>query len=151
MAHTCSNLLCHFVWSTKNREPFIKNEIKPRLNSYTRTVIEREGAKLLFMNGVEDHVHLLIAMPLTLLIPDFIEKTKPVTTKWLNKTYPDFKGKFRWQEGYGAFSVGKSNLQEVIKYIEHQEEHHKTISFQDEYIGFLKSQGISFDSRFIFD
>ena len=151
MGHTCSNLLCHCVWSTKHRRPLLKNEIKPRLNSYMRTVVEGEGAKLLFMNGVEDHVHLLIAMPLTLLIPTLIEKIKPVSTKWLNKTFSDFKGEFRWQEGYGAFSVGKSNLQEVIKYIENQEEHHKSMSYQYEYIGFLKALGIPFDPRFIFD
>ena len=80
-----------------------------------------------------------------------MERIKPVTTKWLNKTFPEFKGNFRWQEGYGAFSVGKSNIQEVIKYIENQENHHKSISFQDEYIYFLKAQGISYDPRFIFD
>ncbi len=151
MGHTCSNLLCHCVWSTKNREPYLKKEIKPRLNSYMRTVIDGEGAKLLFMNGVEDHVHLLIAMPLTLLVPDLIEKVKPVATKWLNKTFAEFEGRFRWQEGYGAFSVGKSNLQQVINYIENQEEHHKSVSYKDEYISFLIEQGISYDPNLIFD
>jgi REP element-mobilizing transposase RayT len=116
-----------------------------------RTVIEGEGAKLLFMNGIEDHVHLLVAMPLTLLVPTLIEKIKPISTKWMNKTFSDLERKFRWQEGYGAFSVGKSNLQEVIKYIENQEEHHKAISYEEEYISFLKAQGISYDPRYIFD
>ncbi len=147
MSHTFSNLLFHVVWSTKNREPLIKKEIKPRLNSYLRSVIESEGAKLLFINGVEDHVHLLLAMPLNMLIPDLIEKIKPISTKWLNKTFPEIKG-FKWQEGYGAFSVGKSNLQEVIKYIENQEEHHKKISFEEEFLGFLKAQGIPYDRKF---
>ena len=148
MSHTFSNLLFHLVWSTKNREPYIKKEIKPRLHSYMRTIIEGEGAKLLFINGVEDHVHLLVAMPLKLLIPDLIEKVKPVSTKWFNKTFLDSKG-FKWQEGYGAFSVGKSNLQEVIKYIENQEEHHKKVSFEQEFMGFLEAQGISYDKRFV--
>ena len=151
MAHTCSNLLYHLVWSTKNREPFIKNEIKPRLNSYTRKVIEGEGAKLLFMNGVEDHVHLLVATPLTVNIPDLLEKTKPVTTKWLNKTYSEFNGQFSWQKGYGAFTVAKSILQGVINYIATQEEHHKVESYKEGYIRFLEEQGISYDPRFIFD
>jgi REP-associated tyrosine transposase len=151
MSHTCSSLLYHCVWSTKHREPLIKNELKPRLNSYMRTVIENEGAKLLFINGVEDHVHLLLAMPLTLLIPDLIEKVKPITTKWMNRTFLELNNKFHWQAGYGAFSVGKSNMQAVINYIKNQEEHHKKVSFKEEYIGFLESLEIPYDSKFIFD
>ena len=69
----------------------------------------------------------------------------------MNKTFSEFKGTFRWQEGYGAFSVGKSNLQEVIKYIENQEEHHKSISYKEEYISFINVQEISYDPQFIFD
>jgi len=148
MSHTFSNLLFHLVWSTKNREPFIKKEIKHRLHSYIRTVIENEGAKLLFINGVEDHVHLLVATPLTMLIPDLIEKIKPISTKWVVKTFPEITG-FKWQEGYGAFTVGKSNLQAVINYIENQEEHHKTVSFEEELIEFLNVQGIPFDKRYL--
>lgn len=150
MTHTFSNLLFHLVWSTKNREPFIRKEIKARLHSYMRTVIETEGAKLLFINGVEDHVHLLIAMPLRMLIPDLVEKIKPITSKWFNKTFREIN-EFRWQEGYGAFSVGKSNLQEVIKYIENQEEHHKKVSFEEEFISFLNAQGIPYDKRFVLE
>jgi putative transposase len=148
MSHTFSNLLFHLVWSTKNREPYIKKEMKHRLHSYIRTVIEREGANLLFINGVEDHVHLLVAMPLTMLIPDLIEKIKPVSTKWVIKTFPEIAG-FKWQKGYGAFSVGKSNLQAIINYIENQEDHHKKISFEEEFIGFLEAQGIPYDKKFL--
>jgi REP-associated tyrosine transposase len=150
MSHTFSNLLYHLVWSTKNREPLIKKEIKHRFHSYIKTVIEREGANLLFINGIEDHVHLLVAMPLTMLIPDLIEKVKPVSSKWFNKTFPEIKG-FKWQEGYGAFTVGKSNLQAVINYIKNQEEHHKTVSFEKEFISLLEAQGISYDKRFFLD
>ena len=146
MSHTFSNLLFHLVWSTKNREPFINKNIKNRFHSYIRAVIEREGANLLFINGVEDHVHLLIAMPLTLLIPDLIEKIKPTSTKWCIKTFPEIKG-FKWQEGYGAFTVGKSNLQAVINYIKNQEEHHKTVTFEEELISLLEAQGISYDRK----
>lgn len=151
MSHTCSNLLVHCVWSTKQREPLIKKEFKPRLNSYLRAVIDDRGAKLLFINGVEDHVHLLIAMPLTLLIPDLIEAIKPISTKWMNKTFPELNNKFYWQKGYGAFSVGKSNLRAVIQYIENQEEHHKSVSFEEEYISFLKALNITYNPKFIFD
>lgn len=148
MSHTFSNLLFHLVWSTKNREPFIKNEIKHRLHSYIRTIIENEGAHLLFINGIEDHIHLLVAMPLNLLIPDLVEKVKPVSTKWFVKTFPEIKG-FKWQEGYGAFTVGQSNLQAVINYIENQEEHHKNVSYEQELIGFLNAQGIPYDNKYL--
>lgn len=148
MSHTYSNLLVHLIWSTKNRKRFIKKEIKPRFHSYIRTVIDGEGARLLYINGVEDHVHLLVAMPLTLLIPDLIEKVKPISTKWFCKTFPDIND-FSWQQGYGAFSVGKSNLQNVINYIENQEEHHKKVTFEEEFIALLEMQGIPYDHRFV--
>ena len=149
MTHTFSNLLFHLIWSTKGREPWISKEIKPRLNSYIRSVVEAEGAKLLFINGMEDHVHLLLGVPLQMCIPDLVAKIKPTSTKWINKTFPEMEGNFRWQEGYGAFTVGRSNLQQVINYIKNQEEHHKKISFEEEFIQFLQMQGISYDKRFV--
>ena len=151
MSHTCSNILFHCVWSTQHREPWIKKEFKSRLNSYMRIIIEEEGARLLFINGMEDHVHLLIEMPLTLLIPDLIQKVKPTTTKWMNKTFPELRNKFRWHSGYGVFSVGKSNMQAVINYIKNQEEHHKKMCYKEEFISFLESLKISYNPDRIFD
>jgi putative transposase len=81
MSHSFTNFLSHCIWSTKHRHPFITKEIKPRLNSYIRAVIQKEGAHLLFINGIEDHIHLLIATPSTILVPNLIEKLKPITTK----------------------------------------------------------------------
>ncbi len=150
MSHTYSNLLVHAVWSTKNRQPFITKDIKTRLHGYLRSAIDDSGAKLLFINGVEDHVHLLFVTPLTLLIPDLLEKVKPASTKWLQKTFPQTK-EFSWQTGYGAFSVGKSNLQQVINYIANQEEHHKNVSFEEEFIFLLEAQGIPYDKRYVFN
>jgi REP element-mobilizing transposase RayT len=142
--------LFHLVWSTKNREPFIKKEIKHRLHSYLRKVVERQGANLLFINGIEDHVHLLVSTPLTMAIPDLVEKIKPISTKWFNKTFPEIKG-FRWQEGYGSFTVGKSNMQGVINYIKNQEEHHKKVSYKNEFASMLKALGIPFDERYFLE
>lgn len=149
MTHTFSNLLFHLVWSTKDRRPLIKREYKPRFYSYIRTVIASEGGNLLYINGVEDHVHLLVALPLTILIPTMVEKVKPVSSKWFNREFPGIgEFGFQWQKGYGAFTVGKSNLQAVIKYIENQEEHHKTLTFEDEMRQLLKSQGIAYDEKY---
>ncbi len=150
MSHTFSNILIHAIWSTKNRKPFITKDIKPRLHGYIRKAIDDNGAKLLFINGMEDHVHLLFAMPLTLLIPDLIEIIKPASTKWAKKTFPQLS-EFSWQKGYAAFSVGRGNLQQVINYIENQEEHHREITFEEEFINFLEIQGIHYDKRFVFD
>jgi putative transposase len=130
--------------------PFISKEIKPRLHAYLRTLITNEGANLLFINGIEDHVHLLLAAPATLLVPDLIEKIKPLSTKWVRKTFPELRD-FAWQEGYAGFTVAKSILPNVIKYIQNQEEHHKKISFKQEYLQFLTDQGISFDVDHVFD
>lgn len=150
MSHTFSNLLYHLVWSTKNRKPFIKKELKPRLHGYIRTVVNAEGANLLFINGIEDHVHLLIAIPATMLIPDLVEKIKPISTKWFRKSFPEARD-FSWQEGYGVFTVAKSILPSVIKYIENQEEHHKTMSYKEEFLLFLNEQGIPYDPDRVFD
>ena len=89
MSHAYSNILVHAVWSTKNRQPYITKDIKVRLHGYLRNAVDNVGAKLLFINGVEDHVHLLLAMPLTLLIPDLLESIKPSSTKWVQKTFPE--------------------------------------------------------------
>lgn len=142
MSHSFTNLLFHLVWSTKNRQKFIHKEIKPRLYTYMRAVIEKEGAHLLYINGIEDHVHLLVVMPPTILIPDLIAKTKKTSSVWFNRTFLDNKNKFAWQEGYGAFTVGKSNQQQVINYIKNQEDHHKNnnLSYEDEFLNLLKLQ-----------
>lgn len=150
MSHTYSNLLIHAVWSTKNRRPYITKDIKLRLHGYLRRAIDDNGAKTLFINGVEDHVHLLFVVPLTLLIPDLLEKIKPASTKWVQKTFPQIN-EFGWQTGYGVFSVGKANLQQVINYIANQEEHHKKVTFEEEFINLLEKQGIVYDKRFVFD
>ncbi len=150
MSHTFSNLLVHAVWSTKNRQPFITKNIKMRLHGYLRNAVDDNGAKLLFINGMEEHVHLLFVVPLTLLIPELLETIKPASTKWVQKTFPEMKD-FGWQTGYGAFSVGKSNLQQVTNYIVNQEKHHRNVSFEEEFIRLLDMQGIAYDKRFIFD
>ena len=150
MAHTFSNLLVHAIWSTKNRQKFIYKDVKNRLHGYLRTAIDDNGAKLLYINGMEDHVHLLLVVPLTLLIPDLLEKIKPASTKWVHKTFPDLN-EFAWQTGYGAFSVGKANLQQVINYIKNQEEHHKKFTFEEEFIKLLEMQGIPYSKHTVFD
>ena len=150
MSHTYTSLLIHAVWSTKKRQPLITKEVKPRLYGYLHNALDKKGVKLMHVNGMEDHVHLLLSMPLTVLIPDLFETIKPAATKWVHKTFPGMRD-FGWQTGYGAFSVGRSNMQQVINYIANQEEHHRTVTFQEEFIRLLEMQGISYDKRFVFD
>jgi putative transposase len=102
--------------------------LKQPLYSYLRIAIQDQGAKLLNINGMEDHLHLLIAIPPTITISSLLEAVKPASTKWIQKTFNQ-KG-FSWQTGFGAFSVGKSNLQRVINYINNQEKHHQKITFE---------------------
>ena len=92
MSHTFSNLLFHLVWPTKDIKPLIKKEIKHRLHSYIRTIIEQEGANLLFINDIEDDVHLLVANATNNDDPGLNPKIKPVSTKWFIKTFPEIKG-----------------------------------------------------------
>lgn len=148
MTHSYSKLLFHLIWSTKNRTPLITSEIKPRLYGYIKTVIEDKKQKLIIINGIPNHVHLLVNLSANTCASDLIGHIKSNSTKWM-KSNPINCKDFAWQEGFGAYSVGYSTMQSVIKYIENQEEHHKHISYDDEFLNFLKIQNIDYDDHFV--
>ena len=148
MAHSYSQLFIHLVWSTKNREPFITSEIKPRLYGYIRKVLEDKKCSLFTINGMPDHVHILLNLPSTIGLSELLRHLKTTSSKWMHQTFPESKN-FSWQDGYGAFSVGISQLKQVSSYIENQEKHHQKRNFDEEFVYFLKCQNISFDSRFV--
>jgi putative transposase len=147
MAHTYTNLLIHALFSTKDRQPLIRPEMKSDLYAYMGGIISQLGGKPVLINGPKDHVHLLLVLPTTLSLADFMEKLKANSSKWVNEQ--SARRIFSWQAGYAAFSVSQSKLNEVKAYISTQEEHHRKLTFQQEVMALLKKHGMEFDPRFV--
>jgi putative transposase len=148
MPHSYSNLLTHIVFSTKNRRPLIDASLEVRLFPYLGGIIRELGGKLYLVNGVEDHVHLLTELPPTIAVAEVIGKIKGSSTYWIHQSFPEQSG-FAWQRGYAAFSVSKSKVATVARYIEGQQEHHKKQSFQDEFLELLRRHGISINEKYL--
>src|ERR1043165_4073967 len=150
MAHTYTNLLNHFVFSTKNRQPLLDAKLKARLFPYLGGIIRELDGVCLGVNGAEDHVHILASMQGKIAPADFIGKVKANSSGWVHKTFPNQRA-FAWQVGYSAFSVSCSQREPVRNYIAKQEEHHRRTSFQEELIAFLKKHEIQYDERYLWD
>ena len=148
MAHSYTNILVHYVFSTQNREKTINNELQERLWPYMGGIARENNMKALAIGGIEDHVHMLISLPSTLSVAKAIQLIKGTSSKWVHDTFPQHKY-FKWQEGYGAFSVSISHIENTVAYIKRQKEHHKVKTFQEEYIAFLKKHGIKYDERYV--
>ncbi len=150
MAHSYVCCHIHYIFSTKNRRSFITPELEERLWPYMGGIARQHKMRALAIGGTENHVHLLISLPSTLSIAKAIQLIKGGSSTWVSETFPEHKD-FEWQEGYGAFSVSISHIDNTIAYIhdQNQKEHHKTQTFQEEYLAFLKKHGISYDERFV--
>ena len=148
MAHSYTKILIHYIFSTKNREKIMTIELQERLWAYMGGIAKGNNMKALAIGGIEDHVHLLISLPVTLSISKAIQLIKGGSSKWVHDTFPDYN-KFNWQEGYGAFSVSISQIKNTIAYINRQKEHHLKESFQDEYISVLEEHVIDYDKRYV--
>jgi len=148
MANTYTSINIHCVFSTKNREPLIVGELKERLWAFMGGIARENGMTARAIGGVADHVHLLISMPTTLPIAKAVQLIKGGSSTWVHQNFPQARN-FAWQEGYGAFSVSISHLPETIAYIANQKEHHRTKSFQEEYLAFLTKHGIEYDERYL--
>jgi putative transposase len=142
--------LIHLIYSTKNRVPCLGMEIRPRLFAYQAGILKEWNSPALQIGGVADHVHILFCLSKNHALARVIEEVKKGSSKWLKTEGSEFGG-FHWQAGYGAFSVSESNVQEVKRYIEDQEVHHRTRSFQDEFRAFLERHGIEYDERYVWD
>ena len=147
MAHTYTNLLTHALFSTKDRQPLIRPEMKSDLYAYMGGIINNLRGRPILINGPKDHVHLLFVLPATLSLSDFMEKLKANSSKWVNER--SRRRSFSWQTGYAAFSVSQSKLREVKAYIAEQEEHHRQLTYQEEVVALLKKHGMEFDPRFV--
>ena len=150
MPQSLSNIMVHIVFSTKDRTACFDDAIRPRLHAYLASVARESGCECPRVGGTEDHVHLAVQMSRTLTIAKLVEVVKTSSSKWLKSQSPNL-AKFAWQRGYGAFSVGPTDLDALLAYIDNQGEHHRTRTFQEEYRGFLKKYAVAFDERYVWD
>ena len=150
MANTYSQLYIHIVFAVKGRQNLISKNKKNEIYKYITGIITHQKQKLIAINGMPDHIHILVGIKPNISISDLVRDIKSSSSKFINEQ-KWINGKFEWQTGFGAFSYGHSQLTSVIKYIENQEEHHKTKTFKEEYITFLKLFNIDFKNEFIFD
>ncbi len=148
MPHTLTNLVMHAIFSTKERMPLIDADLKPHLHAYLGGIVRELGGVALTINGVADHVHMLVILPPVVAVADALRVIKSNSSKWVRDT----RGKkFNWQGGYAAFSVSESNVAAVSRYIARQEEHHRRVTFKDEFAAFLRKHRVEYDERFIWD
>ena len=148
MSASYTNLLYHIIFSTKERQPIITEAYQPRLYEYIGGTIRGLGGISLGINGTEDHVHLLAKLRPDKSVSDVLRNLKANASGWMHAVFPDAQD-FAWQRGYGAFTVSQSNVQAVQEYIARQKEHHLKWAFRDEFIGFLKANGVEYDERYI--
>ena len=140
----------HLIFSTKNRAPLITPGVQPRLFDYVGGILRSEGCALTAAGGMPDHVHLLVSLDRQVAIADALRIIKANSSRWVHETFPTLSG-FAWQAGYGAFAVSYSHLDRVKAYLSRQGEHHRRMTFQEEFIAFLQWHGISYDERYLWD
>jgi putative transposase len=147
MPHSYFQCIMHVVFSTKHRQKTISKPMKERLWSYAAGICQKRDMFVHAIGGMEDHIHLLMQVPSMLLVPKAINAVKVNSSRWVS----GFAGSFSWQEGYGAFSVSKSNVARVLRYIRDQERHHKKMTFEQEFIAMLEKHGMPYDPKHVFD
>lgn len=149
MPNTYTQIHIQYVFAVKYRTRLIQKEWKNELYKYITGIIQNQNHKLLAINRMADHIHILIGLRPNQSISDLAKSIKQSSSLWINEQKLS-KGKFAWQEGYGAFSYARSNIDKVVKYIENQEEHHRKKSFLEEYTDFLKAFKIEYEEKYLF-
>lgn len=149
MANTYSQLHVQLVFAVKYRAALINKEWKGELHQYITGIVQRNEHKMLQINSMPDHIHILIGMRPIQSISALVQNVKTESSKWI-KEKGFCNSSFTWQEGFGAFSYSKSHVPDVIRYIQNQENHHKKETFLDEYRNFLKAFEIAYDEQYIF-
>jgi REP element-mobilizing transposase RayT len=150
MANTFSQIYIQTVFAVSSRQSLIKAEFKEELYKYVSGIVRNQGQKLIAINGMPDHVHILIGLRPSMALADLVQEIKADSTNFINKKRV-IRGRFSWQEGYGAFSYGHSQLDTIIRYIQNQEKHHSRRSFKNEYLTLLRKFDIAFDAKYVFD
>jgi REP element-mobilizing transposase RayT len=150
MANTFTQIYLHLVFAVQNRISMIQPEWKDELYKYITGIIQNNGHKLIAINGVSNHLHIATGYKPHQLIPDLLQDIKGSSSKWINeKNF--INGKFKWQEGYGAFSFSHSQIDRVANYIKNQERHHKKQTFREEYLQLLKKYNVTYNEKYILE
>ncbi|MBC7864056.1 MAG: IS200/IS605 family transposase [Bacteroidia bacterium] len=150
MPNTYSQIYIQIVFAVKNREALIHANWEAQLQKYITGIVQKKGQILMAVNGMPDHIHILISMKPTYCLSDLVREVKKSSATYINAN--DFsKFAFSWQEGYGAFSYAKWDVEKIVAYIRNQKEHHKKKSFREEYLGFLKDFQIEHNEKYLFE
>ncbi|MGI0108303.1 IS200/IS605 family transposase [Salinimicrobium sp. WS361] len=149
MANTYTQIHIQAIFAVQNWQSLIKSVWEVELYKYITGIIQNNGHKVLQVNGMPDHIHVLFGLRPAQGLSDLMKLVKQDSSKWINSK-GILNGRFSWQAGYGAFSYSKSQVPQVIKYIQNQKEHHKKSSFQEEYLKLLETHEVEFDPKFIF-
>ena len=150
MPQSLSQVILHVVFSTKDRRPWLDLAVRPRMHAYLATVCRDCGCEAYRVGGAADHVHIAARLARTISQANLLENIKKTSSAWIKRQGKQYSA-FFWQGGYGDFSIGWSQLGELVRYIERQEQHHRTHSFQEEYRNLLEKYHVEFDERYVWD
>ena len=150
MANTFSQIYIQTVFAVSSRQSLIRPEFKEELYKYITGIFRNSGQKLIAVNGMPDHIHILLGLKPSIALADLVQDVKVGSSNFINQK-KWIRGEFSWQEGYGAFSYGHSQLNAVIRYIQNQEKHHQRSSFRNEYLTLLRKFDIAFDDKYVFE
>jgi len=150
MPQSLARLLTHIIFSTKDREPFIRSDVRDDLHAYLGGILKRRDCYPIRIGGTVDHVHVVCCLSKTATLADTVKEIKRSSSAWIKSKRPRLQ-KFHWQAGYGAFSVSQSNLDAVVEYITNQEEHHRKVTFMDEFRAFLKRHKVEYDEKYVWE
>ncbi len=149
MANTYTQIHLHIIFAVQNRKSLIQREWAEELHKYMTGIVQHHKHKMLQINGMPDHIHMLIGMRPSQSLSDLMRMVKGESSEWVNKK-GFTKTKFSWQAGYGAFSYAKSQLPIIIRYIQNQEKHHREKTFGEEYHDLLEAFQVDYDERYVF-
>ena len=150
MPQSLSQVIIHIVFSTKDRQPWLDSAIRPRVHAYLATVCRDCKCEAYRVGGIADHVHIAAKLARTISPADLLEKIKKTSSAWIKTQGQQYQA-FFWQNGYGSFSIGQSQLDDLIRYVDNQEAHHRTKTFQEEYRELLRKYNVEFDERYVWD
>jgi putative transposase len=150
MANTYSQIYIQTVFAVSNRQSLVRPEFKEDLYKYITGIVKNQGQKLICIGGMPDHVHTLIGLKPAMALADLVREIKADSSNFINEK-KFVRGRFNWQQGYGAFSYGHSQLDTIVRYIQNQEKHHQRRSFRDEYLTLLRKFDIAFEEKYVFE